>query len=66
MGKDYRHTIEAKCKKRIENWNDAPINMKKKWNRHNFYKQYRKNIVELRDKLFLKSHKNDSCGLNIH
>jgi hypothetical protein len=57
MGKDRRHTIEAKCKQGIENWDDAPINMQKKWNRRNFFKQYRKDLVELRDKLFLKSYK---------
>lgn len=59
MGKDRRHTIEAKCKQGIENWDEAPINMQKKWNRHNFYKRYRKDLIELRDKLFLKSHKTD-------
>lgn len=57
MGKDRRHTIEAKCKRGINNWNDAPINMKKKWNRRNFFKRYKKELVELRDKLFLKLHK---------
>ena len=57
MGKDRRHTIEAKYKQGIENWDDAPINMRKKWNRRNFFKQCRKDLVELRDKLFLKSYK---------
>lgn len=57
MGKDRRHTIEAKCKQGIEKWEDAPINMKKKWSRRNFFKQCRKDLIESRDKLFLKSHK---------
>lgn len=57
MGKDRRHIIEAKCKQGIEKWEDAPINMKKKWSRRNFFKRYKKELVELRDKLFLKLHK---------
>lgn len=57
MGKDRRHTIEAKCRQGVANWSEAPINMKKKWNRYNFGKGYRKYLIELRDKLFLKSHK---------
>ena len=59
MGKDRRHTIEAKCRRGIEKWKDAPINMRKKWNRCNFFKRYKKELVELRDKLFLKLHETD-------
>lgn len=37
MGKDYNHTYEAKCRQGIEKWSDAPLNLKRKWNRDNFH-----------------------------
>ena len=37
MGKDYNHTYEAKCRQGIEEWNNAPLNLKRKWNRDNFH-----------------------------
>jgi hypothetical protein len=36
MGKDYKQKIEAKCRQGLKNWRDAPINLKRKWNRHNW------------------------------
>ena len=36
MGKDYKHKYEAKCRQGIEEWKNAPLNLKKKWDRWNF------------------------------
>lgn len=36
MGKDHKQKIEAKCKNGLLDWEEAPQNLKNKWDRHNF------------------------------
>lgn len=36
MSQDTEHKFEAKAKQGLLNWSDAPANLKKKWDRHNF------------------------------
>ncbi len=36
MSRDLKHKFEAKAKQGLLDWNEAPANLKKKWDRHNF------------------------------
>jgi hypothetical protein len=51
MAKDKLHKIEAKCRNKIISYSDAPIEVKKKWDRYNFEKgEFRAKYKELKSK----------------
>jgi hypothetical protein len=52
MGKDTKHKIEGKCKNGIMSWEEAPKELKRKWDRHNFHvgeARKRKKDIALKD-----------------
>jgi len=55
MSNTRRHKIEAKCRKKILEWDKAPMNLQNKWDRsNNDWGEFRALKKELREKIINK------------